>query len=498
MATLEIDGIGEVEVDDKFLTLPADQQAREVDAIAAQVRGTPAQAATGVNPPAGASVAPPISGPDGWVPSTAPTTVQTQDTPRGIGTRIMDGLKQGFGDKAVGLTEEDYKNFPGLRDQKALQVAATVVDALLRAPGAILGGAAGAVSGGAEAAGMSPANADRLMRDVGVAGQVALAPEVPMARQIPKGQVTAKEAASSIRSDASSFYKKADDAGVIIKSDSFSPLAADISTAAKRSGLDPTLTPDSVAAIKRIDEVASQPVTFQTLDTLRQIASDAQAAQKPKDRMIAGDIVRKIDEFVDKMTDKDLIAGDAETASRTIVEARDLWSKAGKLDTVARLVERAEISAPSFSASGLENSLRTEFRALAKNDRAMRTFTKEEQAAIKKIAKGTAGSNTARMGGKLAPTGPFSGALSGGFGAAVGTAIGIGPVAGAAVATGGGFAARRLATAMTKRYVENLEKTIATGGKSDMAAKSLQRGSAALTTLATIAAASAQDNQAKR
>ena len=37
MATLEIDGIGKVDIDDAFLKLTPEQQAVEVDAIAAQI-----------------------------------------------------------------------------------------------------------------------------------------------------------------------------------------------------------------------------------------------------------------------------------------------------------------------------------------------------------------------------------------------------------------------------------------------------------------------------
>lgn len=446
-------------------------------------------------PPAGAPpVRPPISdAPEGYQPPETPA--QTQAEARGIGTRIVDGIKQGFGSKELGLTEQDYKNYPWLRDSSFLQGLAATFDAIIRAPGAVLGGAAGAVSGGAEVAGMSPANADRLMRDVGVAGQVALAPEAPLPRQIPRGQVTGREAAASLRSDAKTFYQAADEAGLVIKSDAVKTLADGARKAADKAGLDVTLTPDSVAVLKRVDEAtAGRPLTLDKLDTLRQIASDAQAAQKPKDRAIASQIVEKIDDFMDRLTDNDVISGDQKLAADAITQARDLWSRSAKLDTISRLVERAEISAPNFSGSGMENALRTEFRALAKNDRAMRTFTKAEQEAIKKIAKGTAASNTARNVGKLAPSGVVSGALSGGIGATVGTAIGIGPTAGAAITTGGGFAARRLAAAMAKRYVGDLERIVATGGRTDSAAKSLQRGTAAMQILGTAAAASAQDS----
>lgn len=447
-------------------------------------------------PPAGAPpVRPPISdAPEGYQPPETPA--QTQAEARGIGTRIVDGIKQGFGSKELGLTEQDYKNYPWLRDSSFLQGLAATFDAIIRAPGAVLGGAAGAVSGGAEVAGMSPANADRLMRDVGVAGQVALAPEAPLPRQIPRGQVTGREAAASLRSDAKTFYQAADEAGLVIKSNAVKTLADDARKAADKAGLDVTLTPDSVAVLKRVDEATAGPLTLDKLDTLRQIASDAQAAQKPKDRAIASQIVEKIDDFMDRLSDNDVISGDQRLASDAIAQARDLWSRSAKLDTISKMIEAAKDSATNYSASGMENSLRTEFRRLARNERAMRTFTKQEQAAIRKVARGTAASNTTRNVGRFAPTGPVGAGLGLPSLAAMGAAAG-GPI-GAAIAVGAGtgvtFGARTLAAAMTKRYISNLENLVASGGRTDSAAKSLQRGTAAMQILGTAAAASAQDS----
>src|SRR6185369_8759524 len=54
MAMLQIDGIGDVEIDDAFLKLSPQQQAAEVDAIATQIRGggnaAPAAAASAAQP----------------------------------------------------------------------------------------------------------------------------------------------------------------------------------------------------------------------------------------------------------------------------------------------------------------------------------------------------------------------------------------------------------------------------------------------------------------
>jgi hypothetical protein len=58
--------------------------------------------------------------------------------------------------------------------------------------------------------------------------------------------------------------------------------------------------------------------------------------------------------------------------------------------------------------SGAENSLSQQLRNLAKNDKKMRLFTQEEQAAIKQAAKGTNTQNMLRIFGKFAPTSAVS------------------------------------------------------------------------------------------
>jgi hypothetical protein len=99
----------------------------------------------------------------------------------------------------------------------------------------------------------------------------------------------------------------------------------------------------------------------------------------------------------------------------------------------------------------METALRQEFTTLALNKNRMRGFTKEQVAAVKKVASGGPLENTLRVLGKFDPT-------TGGMG----TAISMGLSGGLAVPTGGaslalpviGYGAKRGATAMTARNVQ--------------------------------------------
>lgn len=240
---------------------------------------------------------------------------------------------------------------------------------------------------------------------------------------------------------AAAAYKQAEESGVVVTPESFGGLKQRIISEMQKDGIDSTLHPDSSAALKRIAEKDGA-LTLQELETLRRIANDAGGSIKSADRRLAGKMVDEIDDYIDSLGERDIVAGDA-TKAKALKEARDLYARRMKAEELDRLMERAELSAANFSGSGMENAIRTEFRNLAKNERRMRRFTKEQQEAIKLVAKGGPLENVLRMLGKLAPTGVVSGALSSGAGFLTG-----GP-AGAIALPAAGAAARYAATRMT-------------------------------------------------
>lgn len=316
---------------------------------------------------------------------------------------------------------------------------------------------------GAAGAGRVPVNArprppSLLRSDVpGEAGAGAV-PETAAAAERPAGLAKVPEAVptrEALSKAATAAYKQADQSGVVVKPESFGALKERI--VSEVQGIDPTLHPDSTAALKRIVE-SDGPQTLQQLETLRRIASDAEDSLKPADKRLAGKMVDQIDDYIDSLTESDVVAGDP-AKGKALKEARNLYSRSKKAEELDKLVERAELSAPNFSGSGMENALRTEFRALAKNERRMRRFTPEERDAIKRVAKGGPVENALRMLGKFAPTGVVSAILSGGAGAAAG-----GPI-GALALPAAGTAARFAATRMTMRNVARANELMRRGPK---------------------------------
>lgn len=286
-------------------------------------------------------------------------------------------------------------------------------------------------------------------------GKQAAQPAAPVQRAAGlEGVSKAVPSLDELKTQAAAAYKRADEAGIVVRASSLDGLKSRVVAVTKKEGLNKKLHPDSAAALSEIIKSKGE-LTLSELETLRKVANDARGAVKDSDKRMAAKIVDEVDDYIDNLSEADVVAGDAAKA-KALKEARNLYSRRKKAEEINDLVERAKISAPNFSASGMENALRTEFRNLAKNKNRMRRFTAEEQAAIKKVAIGGPVENAFRFIGKFAPTGVVSGVLTGGAGAMIGGPLGAAlPLA--------GLGGRAVATRMTMKNVSAAEELMRRG-----------------------------------
>lgn len=332
-------------------------------------------------------------------------------------------------------------------------------------------------------AGRVDLNSDEgLKRATDFAGTVGLAPTVGSASKMAarsattaaknvgqaiKTQVPAKVATeipttSGLKEMAQQAYKRADDAGLVVAPKSFRSFGIKAMVGAKRAGIDPSLHPKATAALKRVADAADsgEPMSLQSLDTLRQVIKDAAASNDAGERRIASILSDRLDEYMASLTPKDITSGDAKVAVNAIREARSLWKRMRKSEVIDDMYERAKNAAgANYTQAGFETALRQQFRSLANNKKAMRGFSNEEKAAIQKVVRGGTLENMLRLVGKFAPHGNIS-ILSG---AGAGYALG-GPV-GAAVLPILGEGARRGATAMTMRNANRAADLVRSGGQ---------------------------------
>lgn len=487
MASITIDGVGTIPVGADFMSMSPAQQAAEVDAIVAQMRGNQASpdAVTAETAAPGSEEADFLARANAAGPKPSGSDVVARGSLLPIGRTAEGKLVPALPEFIEGPRRTIVDLLEGKRT--AQDLSGKEIFEL----GALFGGVGGAPTAGSTAVRgtVAAAEGSRAGVPASAAADAALPKAAQTAATGPKvarttitdldPAITNPTAATraELKAASQAAYKVADEAEIVLSNESFAPVVREATQTAMKSGLDKTLTPDSHAALGRLAEAASKPVTFQDLMTLREVASNAAGAMKPKDRMIASGIVDKIDDYIAGLSAKDVLAGgtDPQIAAKALSQGRELWSKVAKLGTVERLMQRAADAVANRPSLGMENAIRTEFINLARNDRAMRPFTSEEKAAIRAIPKGVAKA-TARMGGRFAPTGPVSGAAAGGAAVALGAKIGLDPVAALVVIGAPAFAARKLAAVLTQRSVKDLEKLIKAGPGSEMARRAALRG----------------------
>lgn len=276
---------------------------------------------------------------------------------------------------------------------------------------------------------------------------------------------------ANLRDVSRKAYSAVDNSGVTIKPEVIKNLHDTIATDLKDRGYHPKLMPRTEAALGEIERVAKAGGThsIQDMEILRRIAGHAAQSTEPSDRFMGRVIQDHIDDAVGNLGQQHVTpgTGDPKATVEALQTAREAWNRASKGEILENAIDKAHLNSHTFSASGYENALRGQFRKIANNDRAMKRFSKDEQAAIRKVAEGGSVENILRFLGKFAVRGPGSAAVSIGGGAAFG-----GPH-GAAILPALGEVGRAGATIMTNRNANRAAELVLGGGQAGPAAPAL-------------------------
>lgn len=252
-----------------------------------------------------------------------------------------------------------------------------------------------------------------------------------------------------IRAGAERLYAQADAAAPMPRAD-FTNAAQGMIDDAVRKGMDADLTPGAAKVADRITDAATSPdpgIGFRELDILRRKAAvPAGNFANKTESALGSKMIEGIDDFVDA----------ADPALGGIVdEARGMWARLRRSDTIRTAMKRAE-----EAASGYENGLAIEFRKILKSDKLSRGFSEAEKKAMQAVVRGTPFGNFFRQVGKM---GIGLNRQSNGLGAMVGGLAGgatLGPVGGllfpaiGTVAKAGTNAAKRSAAERAARLIE--------------------------------------------
>jgi len=262
----------------------------------------------------------------------------------------------------------------------------------------------------------------------------------------------------ALRSAADDAYRAANDAGVIIKPEGIQRLNQSIKEGLAEKGYLPRLQPKVAAVLDELDKVAEGNVTLKGVDILRRVANAAKTDMDPSTKMLGGDIVSKIDGFLDNLNMNDVLTGNKTEGVKALQEGRKLWSQARKSEMIDEAMEKASLQAASSgSGANVDNAIRQQFKSIL-NSKKGRSLTSDERAAMMEVVKGGSMQNMLRLFGKLAPTGVVSTGLSTGIGSVLGGGIG------AAAVPIAGMAAKTAADAITPRNVDQLSRIVRSGG----------------------------------
>jgi hypothetical protein len=190
------------------------------------------------------------------------------------------------------------------------------------------------------------------------------------------------------------------------------------------AGYDPRIMPKVDVALSNLTTTA--PKTVQELDTLRTIIGTAAKSADASERKAAKQLLDEFDTYVTTAPPSAIVSGN-KTAMDAWKEARADYSKMKKSELITDIISDAE-----WAKGTQESSIASQLSSLAKNDKKMRFFTPDEQAAIREAAKGGKLQSMLNVMAKFSPVTPA---------AAIFTAVN--PLG--AYTAGAGMAARSLA-----------------------------------------------------
>lgn len=258
-----------------------------------------------------------------------------------------------------------------------------------------------------------------------------------------------------LRQQANAIYQQADEVTGLPR-ENLTASFDDIQQNALRQGLDPDLTPGADKVLSRLEDAATSPdpnISFRELDTLRKKAQiPAGNLANRTEAAIGSQMVESIDRVVSEASPE---------LGAAIGKARDIWGRMRRTELIENAMAKAQ-----NQASGYENGLRVQFRAILNNPKLRRGFSPEEVTAMERVVQGTAVSNWLKRIGRL---GVGAGQQTNALSAVAGYGLigAFSPVV--------GTAAQHMGSRATRQGVENVRRLVASGPAAAQPAGRLSR-----------------------
>ncbi len=193
-------------------------------------------------------------------------------------------------------------------------------------------------------------------------------------------RAVAAQTQEEVRQASKAAYKASEAAGVIVRPDSFAQFVAELPT--KLDGFRPRTAPKTAAVLEEFtaDAASGKPITLELLDELRQIARSAADSTDRNEIRLGRSVIDHLDDFIDNIDGKHLLAGDAEKGVAALNEARSLWKTNAKLRNINDIVEIGEnLNDPNW--------VKNQFRAIVRKPKQFNSYTADEQKLITDVAR---------------------------------------------------------------------------------------------------------------
>lgn len=234
-------------------------------------------------------------------------------------------------------------------------------------------------------------------------------------------------------------------------------LARELQSGLEQDGVIAELAPKTFTILGKLQSAPEGSVApLSGLDAARRtFGRAANDFQNPTEQLAAQRAREGLDQFISEPPPAAVVAGNAEDAARTILEARGNYAAAKRSDRLTGIQEDADLrAAAANSGQNGGNAIRQRIASLIQNPKKAAGYTKEEVDQLRKVVEGSRFANTTRyVGNLLGGGGGLGQMLTSAVGAAGGGAAagGAGAALGVAIPVAVGTASKRISNALTER-----------------------------------------------
>jgi hypothetical protein len=196
---------------------------------------------------------------------------------------------------------------------------------------------------------------------------------------------------ADVQQKATRAYTKVSDQGIEISGQNATSLVDKIKTRLDAVDYIPENAAPVANILNKYESILQRGnITFDNVEQMRRLANNLKGNPDKNIRRLASEMVDSIDEHVAALSPKDVVSGSGgiDVAVKTIMEARKDFRNLSRASTLDNILNIAETKALNPSASESE-LIRQGFIGLAANKNKMNLFSKDEQNAIKAVAKGS-------------------------------------------------------------------------------------------------------------